>query len=77
MSRHILSKNAVCPYYQWHESNCICCEGTYGSNIIHLVFGDSKERQAYNKQYCNDLDGCTRCMLHRMLDSKYPERDGG
>ncbi len=77
MSRHILSKYAVCPYYQWHESNRICCEGTDATNILHLVFGDAKDQQAYSKRYCNDLAGCTRCMIYKTIDSKYPQGEGG
>jgi hypothetical protein len=77
LSRHILSKYAVCPFYQWHENNRISCEGTDAKNIIHLVFGDSKDQQAYSKRYCNDLEGCTCCKLYQMLEAKYTEPEGG
>lgn len=73
MSKYKVSKYAVCPYYRWHENNRICCEGTDANNSIHLVFGDTNDMKAYAKCYCNDLRRCEECMLHQMLDLKYPE----
>ena len=73
MSKHIISKTAVCPFYLWHENNRICCEGTDETNTIYLAFGDLKDCKEYRERYCKDLMGCTHCMLYQMLDRKYPE----
>jgi hypothetical protein len=77
LSRHILSKYAVCPYYQWHENNRICCEGTDEKNVLHLVFVDEKDRKAYGKHYCDDFESCQRCMIYQALDRKYEGKEGG
>lgn len=77
MSKFIISKTIVCPFYQWHENNRICCEGTESTNNVNLAFSDGKDCKAYRKRYCMDIHGCEECMLYQMLNLKYPEGEGG
>ena len=76
MSNHkYISKYVVCPYYNKHEINRICCEGTNEDNTISLVFGNSQQLKAYCVMYCNSMEGHRRCLLHRMLNRKYGIND--
>lgn len=68
---HYVSKYAKCPYYKWHEENCICCEGTERSNGIHLIFRTESALRAYSKKYCNDMESYRKCLLCKMQDERY------
>lgn len=68
-----VSKYVVCPYYRRHNDNRICCEGTDETNTINLVFEDTRRQKEYGIIFCNDINGYRRCMVCRMLESKYPE----
>ena len=70
MSQYV-SKYAVCPYYHRHDDNRICCEGTDSKNTINLVFGDANKLKEYGIKFCNDIEGCRRCIIHKALNTKY------
>ena len=70
MSQYV-SKYVVCPYYRRHDDNRICCEGTGSMNTINLVFGDANKLKEYGIKYCNDIEGCKRCIIHKALNTKY------
>lgn len=70
MSQYV-SKYAVCPYYQRHDDNRICCEGTDSRNTINLVFGDTNKLKEYGNVYCNEIEGCRKCIIHKALNTKY------
>lgn len=70
MSEYV-SKYAACPYYHRHDTNRICCEGTDNKNTINIVFSDKKGLKAFSQKYCDDLNGCKRCIVHQALDIKY------
>lgn len=73
MSKFIISKTIACPFYKWHQTNRICCEGTEATNNVNLVFSDGKDCKAYRERYCMDIHSCEECILYQMLDLKYPE----
>lgn len=33
--------------------------------------------KAYGKRYCNSISRCSRCKIYQMLESKYPQGEGG
>lgn len=70
MSRYV-SKYVVCPYYRQHADNRIYCEGTDSKNIINIVFGEKNEQKKYENTYCNSIQGCRKCVIHKALDTKY------
>lgn len=72
MSQYV-SKYAVCPYYHRHDNNRICCEGTNSKNTINLVFEDQSKLKKYTINFCNSIDGCKRCIIHKALNTKYGE----
>ena len=68
-----ISKYAVCPYYRKHEGNQVCCEGTEGTNTIHVAFCDKPHQKDYEKRFCNNIDGYQDCLICSMLNQKYEE----
>lgn len=70
MSQYV-SKYAVCPYYHRHDDNRICCEGTNSKNTINLVFEDRNKQKEYGIRFCNSIEGCKRCIIHKALNTKY------
>ena len=69
-NQHI-SKYAVCPYYHKQDDHRIYCEGTDPKNTISIVFGEKYEQKKYENTYCNSIQGCRKCMIHKALDTKY------
>lgn len=72
LSEHkYISKYAVCPFYNKHEPNRICCEGVSAENTINLVFTDTKKLKEYTTVFCNDMNGYKNCAVCKMLERKY------
>ena len=70
-SSQYISKYVVCPFYHKHDGNRIYCEGTNSQNTINVVFGDIKEQKKYENTYCNSIQGCKECIIHKALYTKY------
>ena len=68
-----VSKYVVCPYYHKHDGLRIFCEGTNSKNSINVVFGDMKEQKRFGIRFCNSIEGCKQCIIHKALDTKYGE----
>lgn len=69
------SKYVQCPFYHRHDDNRICCEGTDSTNVINVVFGNSREQKLYGIEYCNDTERCKKCLVYKAINSKY-EKEG-
>ena len=68
-----ISKYAVCPYYSRNSDNKIRCEGVDETNTINLVFESKTDLKAYERRYCESLNGYSLCRICRMLDEKWKE----
>lgn len=74
------SSVAVCPFFRrvrqkggWPE---IVCEGVFDTvSTTSLRFLHAREYDAYLERYCCDMNGCTRCPVHRIVADKYA-KDG-
>ena len=57
--------NVKCPYYKYERSGMIYCEGAEGNCNVHLAFGETARRKAYEKQFCQDAwGGCLIADAH-------------
>lgn len=71
------SVDVKCPYYlgnntKYQRQVCqIRCEGVSSGNCISLTFGSENVRLAYANTYCNSLNNCRNCLIHKMLNRKY------
>lgn len=65
------SRNVKCPFYHCHDDTKIKCEGISDDNTLHLVFKDTITRAKYMREYCNSVQACQTCWLHKMLYAKW------
>lgn len=70
MKMHI-SAEVLCPFYCQEDDFRICCEGVTKKSRVHNVFGGSSQKQAYERDVC--CMAYKRCLIYKMLMSKYEE----
>lgn len=72
-------KYAKCPFYLTRgeaisiRGEVIKCEGYYPGTYFYLFFDRKEEEQYHRMTFCNSLEGCERCSVHKLLLTKYDE----
>ena len=66
-----VSRNVKCPFYHSQDGGKIKCEGLSDKNTIHLVFKKNEDRAKFMRNYCNDVQSCKACLIHKMLYMKW------
>ena len=72
MSKHMVNKRAVCPYYRHEDSQVIYCDGVVEDSVLHLAFANRTRSKAY-KETCCRMD-YRQCRIYRMLEANSDER---
>lgn len=47
-----VSKEVVCPFYHYEQSNGIVCEGFAADTTIKTIFADEKARKIFRARHC-------------------------
>lgn len=69
MTKHYESPLTKCPYYQWSQSNVICCEGVSKKNTVRLHFEVATDKRTHETRYCQSH--YSYCGVCKMLNGKY------
>ena len=66
MGKHMVNKNALCPFYRHEDSQVIYCDGIVPDSVIHLAFANKTNAKEYKARYCRD---CYRkCPISKLLE---------
>lgn len=74
MSKHYITKYALCPYYVQEDRQLIYCKSFREFSLIHLAFATCPDAKAYKKVYCRSCN-YDKCEIYRMLN-KCEEENG-
>lgn len=66
MSKHMVSRLAICPYYRHEDPQVIYCDGVREGSVIHLAFADRSCAKCYKQTYCRKR--FQECEIYQMLD---------
>lgn len=64
--RHMIHKEARCPYYLHEDSQVIYCTGVEEGSVMHIAFASKTNSLAYKKKFCRDK--CKSCLIYQMLE---------
>lgn len=64
--KHMISSQAICPYYKHEDSQMIYCDGVQDGSVIHLAFSNKTDALNYKKDFCRD--NCNKCNIYKMLE---------
>ena len=66
MGKHMVHKDAICPFYRHEDKQVIYCDGIVPDSVIHLAFANNTDAKAYKVKYCRN---CYRkCPISQLLE---------
>lgn len=66
MGKHMVHKDAICPFYRHEDSQVIYCDGIAKDSVIHLAFANKSDAKEYKVRYCRN---CYRnCLISKLLE---------
>ena len=66
MGKHMVHKEAICPFYHHEDPQVIYCDGVTPDSLIHLAFANKTCAKNYKVQYCR---GCYhKCHISKLLE---------
>ena len=66
MGKHMVHKDAICPFYRHEDSQVIYCDGIAKDSVIHLAFANKSDAKEYKLRYCRN---CYRnCLISKLLE---------
>lgn len=68
MPKHMVHKNAICPFYRHEDSQVIYCDGIVPDSVIHLAFASRTDARDYKVKYCRCNKGYSECPIAKLLE---------
>ena len=65
------SVDVVCPYYRDQDKHTIMCEGIGDRTTLRVCYPSRARVEAYQRDYCNSMDGYKECPIATMLNERY------
>ena len=69
MGKHMVHRDALCPFYLHEDSQVIYCEGVVQDSVIHLAFANKVDAKEYKLEYCRKC--YDKCLISQLLEEKY------
>ena len=66
MGKHMVHKDAICPYYRHEDSQVIYCDGIVPDSVIHLAFANKSDAKEYKVKYCREC--YNQCPISQLLE---------
>lgn len=66
MSKHMVHKDAICPFYRHEDSQVIYCDGVVPDSVIHLAFANKSDAKEYKLMYCRKR--YNKCPISNLLE---------
>lgn len=66
MGKHMVHKDAICPFYRHEDPQVIYCDGITPDSVIHLAFANKSDAKCYKVKFCRKcyLD----CPIYQLLE---------
>lgn len=66
MGKHMVHKDAICPFYHHEDKQVIYCDGIVPDSVIHLAFANNTDAKAYKVKYCRNC--YNECLISQLLE---------
>lgn len=66
MGKHMVHKDAICPFYRHEDTQVIYCDGIVPNSVIHLAFANKTDAKEYKVKYCRKC--YNQCPISNLLE---------
>ena len=67
--KHMICKDAICPFYLHEDSQVIYCTGLQDGVVLHIAFRNKTVAKDYKLKHCRHKD-YMQCKIAQMLADK-------